>query len=134
MCPINKAGGILDRFSLPPFLGSETFSLFSFLFYDWRVFKDSIYFVVGTRHKHIPGSSPFMLFFFCSFLPVGNSPCLVSLSHVNKVHICVHMCNTRYSSNLLLWQYWELQLFKVSACFCFLSWCCRILKKGTWLL
>lgn len=39
-----------------------------------------------------------------SFLLRQYNMCLVLAdSHVYKVHICVHMCNTRYSSNLLLW-------------------------------
>lgn len=69
--------------------------------------------------------------------------CLVRAdSHVYKVHICVHMCNTRYSSNLLLWLL--LMIILVSALFFFSSWfpvdelcrfsCSRELKKGRWLL
>lgn len=38
-----------------------------------------------------------------SFLVRQYNMCLVLAdSHVYKVHICVHTCNTRYSSNLLL--------------------------------
>lgn len=104
---------------------------------------------VGTDHKHIPDSSLsvlsfFFSFFFQSFLLQQYNMCLVLAdSHVYKVHICVHMCNTRYSSNLLLWLLLIMMMILVSAPFFFLSWflvdelcwfgCSQELKKGRWL-
>lgn len=60
---------------------------------------------VETDHEHIPDSSLSVLLFSPdSCLLRRYNMCLVLAdSHVYKVHICVHMCNTRYSSNLLLW-------------------------------
>lgn len=61
---------------------------------------------VGTDHKHIPDSSLSVLSFESRFFLVAtirhvSSSCW--LTCIYKVHICVHMCNTRYLSNLLLW-------------------------------
>ncbi len=82
----------------------ETFSLlpFSRPARDWKIGKRRI---VGTDHKHIPDYFLSVLSFYPdSFLLRQYNMCLVLAdSHVYKVHICVHMCNTRYSSNLLLW-------------------------------
>lgn len=86
----------------------------------------------------------FLFFFFQSFLLQQYNMCLVLAdSHVYKVHICVHMCNTRYSSNLLLWLLLIMMMILVSAPFFFLSWflvdelcwfgCSQELKKGRWL-
>lgn len=86
----------------------------------------------------------FSFLFFQSFLLQQYNMCLVLAdSHVYKVHICVHMCNTRYSSNLLLWLLLIMMMILVSAPFFFLSWflvdelcwfgCSQELKKGRWL-
>lgn len=74
-----------------------------------------------------------------SFLLRQYNMCLVLAdSHVYKAHICVHMCNTRYSSNLLLWLLLMMILVpfsKFQPVFFFLSWfpvdelCCRSLKR-----
>lgn len=50
-----------------------------------------------TDHKHIPDYSLSVLSFAFRLCLVLADP------HVNKVHICVHTCNTHYWSNLLLW-------------------------------
>ena len=61
---------------------------------------------VGTDHKHIPYSSLSVLSFESRFFLVATIQHVSSscwLTCIYKVHICVHMCNTRYLSNLLLW-------------------------------
>lgn len=70
-----------------------------------KSWKTKCRFVV-TDHKHIPDSSLSVLSFESRFFLVAtirhvSSSCW--LTCIYKVHICVHMCNTRYLSNLLLW-------------------------------
>lgn len=100
-------------FSLSPsftscFLRGDVLSV---TFHSFQLAPETFFFFLGnaifveTDHEHIPDSSLSVLLFSPdSCLLRRYNMCLVLAdSHVYKVHICVHMCNTRYSSNLLLW-------------------------------
>lgn len=155
-----RVGGRQRRFALSPsftscFLRGDVLCYLSLVSARaWNVvffFSGNAIFV-ETDHEHIPDSSLSVLLFSPdSCLLRRYNMCLVLAdSHVYKVHICVHMCNTRYSSNLLLWlllmmilvPFLKFQPVFCSFCFFFVPLlvliCCWWIvlqepKKGRWL-